>query len=113
MSVKKMSIELNSGQICETLQENKKILEKHQKVEADLIDDIFKEIGINHEIVSFSSDEFGKVKKSGIRPLIQVPVRADRKKNLRERPQAWLVIWSTSAVVKVSGLGRGYTNYRT
>ena len=49
MSVKKMSIELNSGQICETLQENKKILEKHQKVEADLIDDIFKEIGINHE----------------------------------------------------------------
>ena len=31
-------------------------------MEADLIDDIFKEIGINHEIVSFSSDEFGKVK---------------------------------------------------
>ena len=47
-----------------TLQENE-ILAKHQnmkKSEADLVDDIFKEIGINHEIVSFSSDEFGKVK---------------------------------------------------
>ena len=56
-----MSIELNSGQICDNIT-RKQNHQKHQKMEADLIDDIFKEIGINHEIVSFSSDEFGKVK---------------------------------------------------
>ena len=59
-----MSIELNSGQIRYniTRKQNASKTSKHKKIEADLIDDIFKEIGINLEIVSFSSDEFGKEK---------------------------------------------------